>query len=108
MDIKLAVDLPPDAKNRLLAESPDLTQAVREGFLVNLYRRGMLSHVELGKALGLDRFQTEALLKRHTETEQALPDEEVDADLGGAIRLERALVPSRTFTFGPESEEQLL
>jgi hypothetical protein len=107
MDIKLTVDLPPDAKNQLLAESPDFPQAVREGFLVNLYRRGMLSHAELEKALSLDRFQTDALLKRHTVTEQACTDE-AEADLGNAIRLERALVPSRTFTFGPESEEQLL
>ncbi len=50
MDIKLTVELPPDAENRLLAESPDIPQAVREGFLVNLYRRGMLTHAELAKA----------------------------------------------------------
>ena len=98
MDVKLTVDLPPDAEKRLRAESPDLPAAVREGFLVNLFRRGMLTHLELGQALSLDRFQTDALLKR----------QEVDADLHGEVQLERALVPSRYFTFGSESEEQLL
>ena len=103
MDVKLSVELPPDAEKRLRAESPDLPAAVREGFLVNLFRRGMLSHFELGQALGLDRFQTDALLKRHALTRQ-----EVDTELHGEVQLDRALVPSRTFTFGSESEEQLL
>ncbi|MFO0890010.1 MAG: hypothetical protein U0790_12835 [Isosphaeraceae bacterium] len=81
MDVQLTVELPPETENRLLAESPNLPSAVREGFLVNLFRRGMLSHHELGRALNLDRFETDALLKRHTVTEQALSHAEVDADI---------------------------
>ncbi len=91
VDVKLTVTLPPHAEKRLRAETPDLAAAVREGFLVNLYRRGMLTHSELGEALGLDHLQTDALLKRNTVTEQAtLTDEKSDANRGGEVRLDRA------------------
>jgi hypothetical protein len=39
---------------------------------------------------------------------QAQPRNDADADPGGEGRRERPQVPSRTFSFGPESEEQLL
>lgn len=81
MNVNLTVNLPPDAEERLRAESPDLPAAVREGFAVNLFRRGILTHAELGRMLGLDRFETDALLKRHEVTEQTLTHEEVDADV---------------------------
>jgi hypothetical protein len=108
MDFKLTVELPLDTENRLLAESGDLPQAVREGFLVNLFRRGILSHFELGQALGLDPLQADDLLRRHTVAEQALTHQQDPAALGGAVRPERARFPSRSFTVGPESEDQLL
>jgi len=81
MNVNLTVELPPDAEKRIRAESPDLPAAVREGFLVNLFRRGILSHYQLGQALGLDRFETDATLKRHQVTEQSLTHEEIDADV---------------------------
>ena len=65
MNVSVTVDLPPDVETRVRAECPDLPAAVREGFLVNLFRRGILSHHELGRALGIDRFETDATLKRH-------------------------------------------
>jgi hypothetical protein len=80
MNISLTVELPPDVERRIRAESPDFPSAVREGFLMNLFRRGILTHYELGQALGLDRFETDAALKRHQVTEQALTHEEIDAD----------------------------
>jgi hypothetical protein len=79
--ISVTVDLPGDAEQRLRAESPDFSTAVREGFVVNLFRRGILSHYELGQALGLDRFETDALLNRHRLTEQSPTHEEVDAEV---------------------------
>jgi hypothetical protein len=107
MDVKLSVELPPEAEKRLRAENPDLPAAVREGFLVNLFQRGILTHSELGKALGLDPLKTDTLLQRHMVTGQAMTHEEADTDLGGNVRPERARVPSRTFTLGPESEAEL-
>lgn len=81
MNVSLTVELPPDAEKQLRTEYPDLPAAVREGFLVNLFRRGILTHHELGESLGLDRFETDGVLKRHQVTEQSLSHEEIDADV---------------------------
>lgn len=87
MDVSLTVKLPPEAEKRIRDESPDLPAAVREGFLVNLFRRGILTHDQLGQALGLDRFETDATLKRHQVTEQSLTHEEIDADVASLQEL---------------------
>ena len=81
MDVNIAVSLPPDVEERLRTESGDLSTAVREAFAIELFRRGILTHYDLGKSLGLDRFETDALLKRHAVTEHALTHEDVDADV---------------------------
>jgi hypothetical protein len=83
MTIHVTMTLPPDVERRLRAESPDLSAAVREGFAVELFRRGLLTHFDLGQVLGLDRFETDALLKRHRVAESSLTHEEVDADAEG-------------------------
>jgi len=81
MNISFDVNLPPDVEERLRAEAPDLSAAGREAFAVDLLRRGILTHHGLGQTLGLDRFETDALLKRHRVTEQSLSQEDVDADV---------------------------
>ncbi len=48
---------------------------------INLFRRGILTHHEFGQVLGLDRFETDALLKRNDVTEYALTREDIDADV---------------------------
>jgi predicted HTH domain antitoxin len=81
MNISLVVDLPPGVEERLRAESGDLSSAVRESFAINLFRRGILTHHQLGQVLGLDRFETDALLKRNGVTEYSLTHDDVDADV---------------------------
>jgi len=58
------------------ASSRRLDHAVREAAVVELYRQGKLTHLELAKALGLDRWQTEALLKKYDVTEDLVTVEE--------------------------------
>jgi predicted HTH domain antitoxin len=87
MDITLTVKLPPEIEQQLQAESGDLSSAVRESFAINLFRRGILTHHELGQVLGLDRFETDALLKRNCVTEYALTHEEIDADVNSLKEL---------------------
>lgn len=87
MNVRIAVELPPNVEERIRAESPDLSAAVREGFLVNLFRRGILTHYELGQALGIDRFETDAALKRHQVTERTLTHQEIDADVASLKEL---------------------
>jgi predicted HTH domain antitoxin len=81
MTITLTVNLPPEIEQQLQAESGDLPSAVRESFAINLFRRGILTHHELGQVLDLDRFETDALLKRNDVTEYALTHEDIDADV---------------------------
>ena len=45
----------------------------------------------LGQSLSLDRFETDALLKRHMVAEHALTHEDVDA---GRMSIDEALAPA--------------
>lgn len=57
-----------------------LDEAAREALALDLFRSGRLSRPALGRMLGLDRFETGALLKRH----QIFNDpshEEIDAEV---------------------------
>ena len=93
MNINFAVNLPAHVEERLRTESGDVSAAAREGFAIELFRRGVLSHYELGRSLGLDRFETDALLKCHMVAEHALTHEDVDADL---MSIDEALAPANS------------
>ena len=80
MNVSFDVDLPPEVEERLRADDPELSAAAREGFALELFRRGELSHFALGRALGLDRFETDALLQRHGIYEQGLTPEDLESD----------------------------
>ena len=75
------IQLPADVEQRLRAASPNLEAEGKEAMLVELYRQDKLTHHELGQALGLDRFQTDDLLKRHHVTEDLPTEEEYAAAL---------------------------
>ena len=79
MDINVSVNLPPEVENQLQGER--LAAVAREAIAVDLFRRGILAHAQLGQVLGLDRFETDALLKRHQVSEHALDHSDVDADV---------------------------
>jgi len=81
MNVSVTVNLPAEIEERLRAESGDLSSAIRESFIINLFRRGILTHHELGQELGLDRFETDALLKRNEVTEYSLTHKDIDADV---------------------------
>lgn len=61
-------------------ENPNLDSDVREACAVALFRKGTLNHCLLSRILRLDRFETDALLKRHGVTEQALTPTDFEAD----------------------------
>lgn len=81
MNVIVSLNLPPGVEEQLRATTPDLSAAVREAYTIDLFRKGVLTHYELGQALGLDRFETDALLKRHQVTEHSLTHEDVEADV---------------------------
>ena len=75
------IDLPREVEEHLRAQTPDLDARGKEAMLVELYRQDALSHHELGLALGLDRLETDALLKRHRVNEDLITPQEYDAAL---------------------------
>ena len=77
----VTVHLPADVEQKLRAESPNLDSDAKEAMLVELFRQNKLTHHELSRALGLDRFETDAVLKQHQVTEDLPTDEEHDEAL---------------------------
>jgi predicted HTH domain antitoxin len=79
----VTIELPPDVEQRLRNENPDLDAQAKEAILVELYRQEKLTHFELSRALGLDRFETDAVLKKHNVTVDLPTPEELETDLRG-------------------------
>jgi hypothetical protein len=74
-------ELPVEVEARLRAQSPNLDAEAKEAMLVELYRQDKLTHYELSLALGLDRFETDGVLKKHNVTEDLPSDEEYESAL---------------------------
>lgn len=83
----VTIQLPPDVEQRLRAENPDLDSAAKEAMLVELYRQEKLSRYELSLALGISRFETDAILKKHNVTEDLPTPQELEEDLRRARQL---------------------
>jgi predicted HTH domain antitoxin len=74
----VTIQLPTDVERRLRSEFSDLESEAREALALELFRRGRLSHFELSQILGLDRVETDALLKRHGVVEGSLTMQDLD------------------------------
>lgn len=75
----VTIQLPNDVEQRLRAETSDLDAEAKDAVALDLFRKGKLSHYELGRVLGLDRFETDAYLKRHDVVEGSLTMEDLNA-----------------------------
>lgn len=80
MSLTVRFDLPPDVEQKLRQETPHLDEEVKEAYALELFRRGRLSHYELSRVLGIDRFETDAYLKRHKVFEGSLTMEDLESD----------------------------
>ena len=65
----VSFELSSDLEKSLRRDLRDLNAEAKEAFLVDLYRRGKLSHLALSGALNLDRFETEEILHKHKVVE---------------------------------------
>jgi hypothetical protein len=86
----ISFEIPEDIEQRLRGgeENVDFSREAREAYLVDLYRRHKVTHHQLGRALGLDRFDTDVLLKGHgVELELSL--EEFNAEVASLRELGR-------------------
>ena len=80
MSLTVTIELPVELERALRASERDLGVAAKEALAVSLFRQGKLSHAELGGALNLDRFETDALLKRQLVTTGGLTLADLEMD----------------------------
>jgi hypothetical protein len=66
--MSVTFELPPEIEIGLRQALGDLDRAAKEAALVELYRQRKLTHHEFAHALGLSRFEADALLNRHGVT----------------------------------------
>ena len=78
--MSLTVELPKDIEERLRQENPNLDSDAKEAYAVELFRQGKLNHFQLSRVLGVDRFATDAVLKRHQVEEQSLTSADLESD----------------------------
>lgn len=93
MSLTVTIDLPAELERALRASETDLSLAAKEALALSLFRSGKLTHAELGRSLGLDRFETDALLKRHQVTTGSLTLADLELDRAA---LEQVLGPVRS------------
>ncbi len=79
--MSVTFDLPKSIEQSLRRELGNLDQAAKEAALVELYRQDKLTHHELSQALGLERLETEAVLKKHNVAEDLPTNEQYNAAL---------------------------
>ncbi len=83
----VSFQLPDNVEQQLRRDLGDLDATAKEAALVELYRQGQLSHGKLAEALGISRYETDAVLKRHNVTEDLLTREEFDQQVGDLRKL---------------------
>ena len=79
----IQIELPSGIEEKLRIAFGDLAAAGKEAMLVELYREDKVSHGELAEALGLSRYDTDGLLKRHGVTEDLPTSEDLAEQLAG-------------------------
>jgi predicted HTH domain antitoxin len=80
MSLTVRLDLPPDVEEKLRQQAANLDEEVKEAYALELFRKGRLTHYELSRVLRLDRFQTDAFLKRHNVFEGSMTMEDLETD----------------------------
>ena len=63
--MSITIEIPPDLERQLNASRADLAHKAREAFFVELYRERCISHHQLAEVLGLERYETDGVLKRY-------------------------------------------
>ena len=81
MSLTFTLELPDDVERELHGKSSHLEAVAVKAVAIELFRLKKLSHLQLSQLLGLERFETDALLKRHKIEEQGMSAEDVAADV---------------------------
>ena len=63
--MNISFEIPQDIEQEITTDGANLNADAKEAYLVDLYRRHKISHFQIGQALGLGRYETDGVLKRH-------------------------------------------
>jgi predicted HTH domain antitoxin len=63
--MEVTINLPEDVAKVFLAGGENIEREVLEATAIEGYRTGRLSHAQVGRMLGLSRFETDEFLKNH-------------------------------------------
>lgn len=63
--MNISFEIPHDIDQQIRTNGLDVNGKAREAFLVELYREHKITHRQLGDALGLERYETDGVLKRY-------------------------------------------
>lgn len=63
--MNISFELPPGIAQEISADGADLSSEARDAYLAELYRQDRITHHQLAEAEGLNRPETEGVLKRH-------------------------------------------
>ena len=58
-------EIPPDIEQELSPDGVDPNGEAKEAYLVELYRQDRITHHQRAEALGLNRIETDGVLKRY-------------------------------------------
>lgn len=80
MAATVEISVPETLVKALGAQPEQLPRQTLEALIVQAYRKGQITHAQVGEFLGLDRFQTDGFLK-DAQAFRARETEEFAADL---------------------------
>lgn len=63
--MEVTIRIPEDVARIISTDPVDLERQILEATALEEYRSGKLSHGQVGRMLGMDRFQVDAFLKEH-------------------------------------------
>jgi predicted HTH domain antitoxin/PHD/YefM family antitoxin component YafN of YafNO toxin-antitoxin module len=64
-DMSIHFEIPQDIEQGILNSGLNMNLEAKEAYLVELYRQERISHRQLAEALGLNRYETDGVLKLH-------------------------------------------
>ena len=76
----VSFELPNELVRQLQSTGADLAAEAKEALAVKLFRESKLNHRQLSEVLGLDRFATDAVLKRHEVVERSLSFQDLEIE----------------------------
>jgi predicted HTH domain antitoxin len=71
----ISFEIPQEIEQQVRMSGADLDREARELFLVELYRQERITHHQLAEAMGLSRYETDGVLKRHKFWLELTPEE---------------------------------